>query len=65
MVDGQAYQLVGQADGVPALNGSVVQKLTSFTPTSTTFNMQTGPMDVNLTFLSPVEVLYGFVLDVV
>lgn len=56
MVDGQAYQLVGDESGVPALNGSVTQKSVFFTPTTTAFHLQTGPMDVNLTFLSPVEV---------
>lgn len=56
MVDGQAYELAGDASGVPALNGTVTQKLVSFSSTSTTFVMQTGPMNVNLTFLSPIEV---------
>lgn len=57
VVDDQAYQLAGQEEAVPALNGLVTQNLVSFTPTSTTFSMQAGSMDVNLTFLSPVEVL--------
>lgn len=57
VVDGQAYELAGTALGVTALNGSVTQKSVSFSPTNTSFNMQTGPMDVTLTFLSPIEVL--------
>lgn len=57
VVDDQAYELVGHAAGVSRLNGSVTQKSVSFSPTNTTFNMQTGPMDITLTFLSPIEVL--------
>lgn len=57
MIDGQAYELVGIAGGVNGLNGSVTQKSVSFSPTNTSFLMQTGPMDVTLTFLSPIEVV--------
>ena len=56
VIDGQAYELAGTAGGVNGLNGSVTQKSVSFSPTNTSFIMQTGPMDVTLTFLSPIEV---------
>lgn len=58
MVDGQAYELVGDASAadVNGLNGPVTQKSVSFSPTNTSFSIQTGPMDVILTFLSPIEV---------
>lgn len=60
MVDGQPYQIAGGEKKIPALNGTITQKSVSFTPTSTTFRVQAGPMDVNLTYLSPVEVKRNF-----
>lgn len=54
-VDGTAYQLSGVAGGVNGLNEPVQQAVT-FTPTSTIFSMKAGPMNVNLTYLSPIEV---------
>ena len=55
-IDGQAYELGGDAGGVSTINGTVTQNSVTFTPTSTIFSMVTGPMNVNLTYLSPIEV---------
>ena len=62
IIDGQAYSVVGNANGDPLYNGSVAQTAITFTSTSTTFSMQAGPMDVNVTFLSPIEVYSYFFL---
>ena len=47
--------VVGPPGANPNFNGSVAQIAVAFTSTSTTFGMQAGPMDVNVTFLSPIE----------
>lgn len=60
VVDGKGYELCGFDTSEAAFSGSssaVKQTSVAFTPTSTTFSMQAGLMDVNLTFLSPIEVL--------
>ncbi|CCM02776.1 uncharacterized protein FIBRA_04884 [Fibroporia radiculosa] len=51
-VDGTTYRWLGAAT-----YASTTANLTSFevTPTRTIFNVQAGPMDVTVTFLSPIE----------
>ena len=57
-VDGQAYTLTGfqLLRDVPSLNMTAIQKSIIVTPTSTTFSMEAGSMNVNITYLSPIEV---------
>ena len=43
-------------DGSPGLNGTVNVTDTVITPTQTVLAAQAGPMQVNLTFLNPIEV---------
>lgn len=50
-VDGRLYGLLGTGGG----NETTIQA-TFITPTQTTFTLRTGPVDLNLTFLSPIEV---------
>ena len=51
-VDGQAYRITGEGLQIePA-----VQLAATMTPTRTSFLFQAGPVTVNATFLSPVEV---------
>ena len=57
-IDGLTYSFLG---GVPtgpsaSLNGTVNVTDTVITPTQTVVAAQAGPMQVNLTFLSPIEV---------
>ena len=56
-IGNQTYSLLGDP-GDPAPPGLVTANLTvtSFTPTSTIFTYVAGPMNVNLTFLSPITV---------
>ena len=54
-MDGTAYGIAGD-EGNDILNGTAVQQTAIFTPTSTTFTLKTGPMTVNITYLSPIEV---------
>ncbi|KAL5536145.1 hypothetical protein ACEPAF_4250 [Sanghuangporus sanghuang] len=51
-VDGEAYRLMG-ATGVPST--TAVQQSFVFTPTRSSYIMQAGPVNVNMTFLSPIE----------
>ncbi|KAF9008954.1 DUF1793-domain-containing protein [Cyathus striatus] len=55
-VDGVAYSFLG-APGVPGVNfNKAVQKQIEFTATKSTFVLSAGPVDITVTFLSPVEV---------
>lgn len=55
-VDSVSYQVLGNA--VPSATGSVPAKQNNieFSATRTSFLVTAGPVDVNLTFLSPIEV---------
>ncbi|PPQ99075.1 hypothetical protein CVT24_003635 [Panaeolus cyanescens] len=54
-VDGKAYSFLG-APGVPNVSFSkAVQKSSKFTPTQSIFVLSAGPVDITVTFLSPVE----------
>lgn len=53
-VDGTTYRLMG-GPSTPAVNTSS-QTSVEFTPTRTTYSQRAGPVDVNMTFWSPVEV---------
>lgn len=54
VVDGIAYKLMGSGavPNVTAANQTSVE----FTPTRTTFNLTAGPMDISMSFISPIEV---------
>ena len=52
-VDGQAYAWMGN-DRIPA-NQSTVTNV-QFTPTRSIYVMTAGPMNITITFLSPIEV---------
>lgn len=54
VVDGNAYKLMGSGavPNVTAANQTSVK----FTSTSTIFTLTAGPMDVIVTFISPIEV---------
>ena len=54
MVDGTPYQLLGDP-GFPLVS-LATQKSVKITPTRTSFLLQAGPVDVNVTFLSPITV---------
>ncbi|KAK7470513.1 hypothetical protein VKT23_001939 [Stygiomarasmius scandens] len=53
-VDGKAFSILGNA-GVPATFEKAVQKSSHFTSTQSAFVLAAGPVDVMVTFLSPVE----------
>ncbi|KAI0650358.1 DUF1793-domain-containing protein [Trametes meyenii] len=54
-VDGTAYSWLG-VPGVPKVNFTkATQKSFEFTSTQSNFGMNAGPVDLNITFLSPVE----------
>jgi len=52
-IDGLTYSFLGNE---PGLNGTVNVTDTVITPTQTVIAAQAGPMQVNLTFLNPIEV---------
>lgn len=54
VVDGKGYRLMGSGavPNVTAANQTSVE----FTPTRTTFNLTAGPMNISLSFISPIEV---------
>lgn len=56
-MDGTAYEWLG--NGNPALNVANLTALT-ITPTRTIYTMQAGAMEVNITFLTPIEVSVAF-----
>ena len=47
--------ILGSADTSVVNVTKATQKSVEFTPTRTSFIMTAGPMDVNLTFISPIE----------
>jgi hypothetical protein len=56
-IDGLTYSFLGDVPGGSAsLNGTVNVTDTVITPTQTVVAAQAGPMQVNLTFLNPIEV---------
>jgi hypothetical protein len=56
-IDGLTYSLLGDVPGASAsLNGTANVTDTVITPTRTVVVTQAGPMQVNLTFLNPIEV---------
>ena len=57
-VDGQSYQLLGAS--TVANYTAANQKSVLFTPTRTSFLLTAGTVDVNMTFLSPIEVSIHF-----
>ena len=54
-VDGKAYNLMGTPlslrNFINAIQTNVI-----YTPTRTSYSLKAGPVDVNITFLSPIEV---------
>ncbi|KLO18699.1 DUF1793-domain-containing protein [Schizopora paradoxa] len=54
IVDNTSYGLQGTFFGTPASMKAASELSSKYTPTSTSFTMQAGPMLVNATFLSPV-----------
>ena len=57
-VDESTYSFLGDAPGGSAImNGTVNVTDTVITPTQTVVAAQAGPMQINLTFLNPIEVL--------
>ena len=56
-IDGLTYNFLGDSPGA-GLNGTVAVNVTDtvITPTQTVVAAQAGPMQVNLTFLNPIEV---------
>ena len=61
-VDGLTYSFLGSESLVPGgpLNGTVNFTNIVVTPTQTEIAAQAGPMQVNLTFLSPIEVRFHY-----
>jgi hypothetical protein len=59
-VDGLTYSFLGDEGLVPGgpLNGTVNFTNIVVTPTQTVIAAQAGPMQVNLTFLNPIEVRF-------
>ena len=56
-IDGLTYAFLGDVPGASAsLNGTANVTDTVITPTQTVVVTQAGPMQVNLTFLNPIEV---------
>jgi hypothetical protein len=56
-IDGSTYAFLGNVPGGSArVNGTVNVTDTVITPTQTVVAAQAGPMQVNLTFLNPIEV---------
>jgi hypothetical protein len=56
-VDGLTYSFLG-AENLGILNGTVNLTNIVVTPTQTVVSAQAGPMQVNLTFLNPIEVRF-------
>ena len=54
-VDGKPYRLMGETIEIEAAE----QLAAMMTPTRTSFLFQAGPVTVNATYLSPVEVCYS------
>ena len=55
-VDGEAYNFLG-APSVPNTDFSAaVQRGLQWTATQSVFNLSAGPVDLTVTFLSPIEV---------
>jgi hypothetical protein len=55
-VDGTTYTWLGDSRGFPTETQSVSKLNQTLTPTSTILDLQAGPVQVTLTFLSPIEV---------
>lgn len=53
-VDGNTFQLLGDAN--LANTTSATQKSFTFTPTRSSYLLQAGKVNVNMSFLSPIEV---------
>lgn len=53
-IDGVPYRWLGHFSDAPTLVSVLTER--EVTPTSTRFRYTSGPMDVNVTFLSPIEV---------
>ena len=53
-VDGTAYKIYGNSN-TPSIAGGT-EKMLKFTPTQSSFLLQAGSVNVNMTFLSPIEV---------
>ena len=58
LVDGSPYQLLGVPPGNTTLVNAIQQSFI-FTPTRSTFVLRAGPVDVTMTFMSPVEVHFA------
>ncbi len=54
-VDGQSFVYMGQPSGLTGLISIAVQKASYITPTQTIFTIAAGPVELTVTFMSPVE----------
>jgi len=54
-VDNQAYTYMGNVQGLTGLIQVAIQKASYITPTQTVFEITAGPVDLTVTFNSPVE----------
>ena len=61
-VDNLTYSFMGDVDS-NLVNDSVYPTLVTVGPTSTILRATGGPMDMNLTFLNPVEVRFPYFVD--
>lgn len=54
-IDGQSYVFMGKPTGLVGLIQVAIQKKSYITPTQTIFVIAAGPVELTVTFLSPVE----------
>ncbi|KAH9942418.1 uncharacterized protein BXZ73DRAFT_40863 [Epithele typhae] len=55
VIDGQHYSITGYADRVSNITAPATVTGVHITPTRSVYSMQAGPMNINFTFLSPIE----------
>lgn len=53
-IDGTVYRWLGDDGSGPSIPSNLTSR--RVTPTRTVFQIQAGPMNLNVTFLSPIEV---------
>ena len=64
VVDGDMYQIVGWASTVVNNTNVATLNAVEFTATRTSFSMTAGPMDINASFINPLEVRLYLVPEV-
>lgn len=62
-VDGTPYQILG--GGITPAITAANQTAVVITPTRTSFLLNAGPIIVNMTFLSPIEVCISVICDAI